>query len=169
MWLVDLGSRPDDGCNHSSTTRADSGVGLTTVSAELLRSPLCLFSSSKTHLAAGNRESKCHGFNDHTFSQEETLAGGVPNVHGLHKHRIHRNSRTAKKETNGPAGVASAPSAQPGRPGSVLLCHCALQLAHPQLLNGHWGVSCVAGAHGFRLDYLQGQGRLMRPPRDGSL
>jgi hypothetical protein len=103
-------------------------------------------------------------------SQEETLAGGVPNVHGLHKHRIHRNSRTAKKEANGPAGVASAPSAQPSRPGSVLLCHCALQLAHPQLLTGHWRVSCVAGAHqAFRLDYLQGQGRLMRPPRDGSL
>ena len=80
-------------------------------------------------------------------SQKETLAGGVPNVHGLHKHRIHRNSRTAtsKKEANGPAGVASAPSAQPSRPGSVLLCHCALQLAHPQLLTGHWRVSCVAG------------------------
>jgi hypothetical protein len=103
-------------------------------------------------------------------SQEETLAGGVPNVHGLHKHRIHRNSRTAKKEANGSAGVASAPSAQPSRPGPVLLCHCALQLAHPQLLTGHWRVSCVAGAHqAFRLDYLQGQGRLMRPPRDGSL
>jgi hypothetical protein len=142
------------------------------VSAELLHSPLCLFSSSKTHLAAGNRESKCHGFNDHTFSQEETLAGGVPNVHGLHKHRFHRNSRTAKKETNGPAGVASALSAQPVRPGSVLLSHCALQLAPPQLRTGLWRVrtGCVAGAHqGYRLGYLQGQGRLMRPPRDGSL
>jgi hypothetical protein len=140
------------------------------VSAELLRPPLCLFSSSKTHLAVGNRESKCQGFNDHTFLQEETLAGGVPNVRGLHKHRIHRNSRTAKKETNGSAGVASAPLAQPNRPGSVRLCRCALQLARSQLLTGHWRVSCVAGAHpGYRLDYLQGQGRLMRPPRDDSL
>ena len=31
-------------------------------------------------------------------------------------------------------------------PGSVLLCHCALQLAPPQL-TGHSRVSCVAGAH----------------------
>ena len=80
-------------------------------------------------------------------SQEETLAGGVPNVHGLHKHRIHRNSRTAKNETDGPAGVASASSAQPVRPGSVLLCHGALQLAPSQPLTGYWRVSCVAGAH----------------------
>ena len=156
------------------STRADSGEGLTIVSAELFHSPLCLLSSSKTHFAAGNRELRCHGFNDHSFSQpeEETLAGGVPNVHGLHKHRFHRNSRTAKKETNGPAGVASALSAQPVRPGSVLLSHCALQLAPPQLRTGLWRVrtGCVAGAHqGYRLGYLQGQGRLMRPPRDGSL
>jgi hypothetical protein len=74
----------------------------------LFRSPLSLFSSSKTHLAAGNRDSKCQGFNDHTFSQEETLAGGVPNVRGLQKHRLHRNSRTAKNETDGLAGVATA-------------------------------------------------------------
>ena len=54
----------------------------------------------------------------------------------------------------------------------MLLSHCALQLAPPQLRTGLWRVSsgCVAGAHqGYRLDYLQGQDRLMRPPRDGSL
>ncbi len=60
---------------QTSTTRADSGVGLTTVSQCQLRSPLCLFLSSKTYLTAGNRESRCQGLNDHTFSQEETLAG----------------------------------------------------------------------------------------------
>jgi hypothetical protein len=86
------------------------------------------------------------------------------------KRRIHRNSRTAKQETDSPAGVASAPWAQPIRPGSVLLCHCAPQLAPPQRRNGLWRVSCVAGAHqGYRLDYLQGQGRLARLPRGGSL
>ncbi len=95
------------------STRANSGEGLTIVSTVLFRSPLSLFSSSKfvskTHLAAGNRDSKCQGFNDHTFSQEETLAGGVPNVLGLQKHSLHRNSRTATKETDGLAGVATAP------------------------------------------------------------
>ena len=79
------------------STRANSGEGLTTVSAELFRSPLSLFSSSKTHLAAGNRESKCQGFNDHTFSQEGTLAGGVPNVRGLQEHRLHRKLQNALK------------------------------------------------------------------------
>ncbi len=94
-----------------------------------------------------------------TFSQEETLAGGVPknpNVRGLQKHRLHRNSRTAKKATDGLASVATAPWAQPIRPRSVLLCYSALQLTLPQLLIGHWKVSCVAFAHqGYRLDYLQ--------------
>ncbi len=140
------------------------------MSTVLFCSPLSLFSSSKTHLAAGNRDSKCQEFNDHTFSQEETLAGGVPNVRGLQKHSLHRNSRTAKKETDGLADVATAPWAQPIRPRSVLLCQSALQLTLPQLLIGHWKVSCVACAHqGYRLDYLQGQDRLMRPPRDSSL
>ena len=75
------------------------------------------------------------------------------------------NSRTAKKETDGPAGVVPAPWAQPFRPGSA-----ARSSFPPQLLTGHWKVSCVAGARqGQRLDYLQGQGRLTRPPRDGSL
>jgi hypothetical protein len=101
---------------------------------------------------------------------EETLSRGVPHFHGLHKHRIHRNSRTTKKEIDGPAGAASAPSAQSVRLGSVLLGHCALQLVPPHLRTGHWKVGCVAGAHqDYRLDYLQGQGRLSRPPRDGSL
>ncbi len=78
------------------------------------------------------------------------------------------NSRTAKKETDGPAGVATAPWTQPFRLRSVLLCsgYCALQLSLSQLLIGHWKVSCFAGAHQCcRLDYLQGQGHLMRPPR----
>jgi hypothetical protein len=78
------------------------------VSTLLFRSPLSLFSSSKTHLAAGNRDPKCQGLNGHKFSQEETLAGGVPNVRGLQEHRLHRNSRTAKKETDRLAGVATA-------------------------------------------------------------
>ncbi len=136
------------------------------MSTVLFRSPLSLFSSSKTHLAAGNRDSKCQGFNENTFSQEETLAGGVPNVRSLQKHRLHRNSRTAKKETDGLAGVATAPWAQPIRPRSVLLCHSALQLTLPQLHIGHWKVSCVACAHqGHRLDYLQGQGESLQPAR----
>ena len=58
------------------STRANSGEGLTTVSAELFRSPLSLYSSSKTHLAAGNRESKCQGFNDHTFLAGRNPCGG---------------------------------------------------------------------------------------------
>ena len=55
------------------STRANSSEGLTTVSTELFRSPLSLLSNSKTHSAAGNRESKCQGFNDRTF-----LAGENP-------------------------------------------------------------------------------------------
>jgi hypothetical protein len=51
----------------SLSTRADSGEGLTTVSAELFRSQLSLLSSAKTHLASGNQESKCQGFNHLTI------------------------------------------------------------------------------------------------------
>jgi len=105
-------------------------------------------------------------------SQEETLAGGVPNVHGLHGHRIHRTSKAAKKENRrasrccisavGPAYSAGFRAAMPPRDARS-------SLLHPTAL-WHWKVSCIACAHqGYRLDYLQGQGRLTRPPRDGSL
>ena len=103
-------------------------------------------------------------------SQEETLAGGVPNVHGLHGHRIHRTSKAAKKRK---------PTGQPVlhlRSGPSLLgwgpcCYATARssLLHPAAL-WHWKVSYIACAHqGCRLDYLQGQVRLTRPPRDGSL
>ncbi len=57
------------------STRENSGEVLTTVSTELFRSPLSLLASSKTHLAAANREStrKCQGFNDYLI-----LAGRNP-------------------------------------------------------------------------------------------
>ena len=118
------------------STRANSGEGLTTVSAELFRSPLSLLSSSKTHLAAGNRESKCQGFNDHTF-----LAGRNPCRGCSKRARSPRASppsktpeRLKKKPTGPPVLSTSAPWAQPLRPGSVLLCRCAFQLTAPAAL-----------------------------------
>jgi hypothetical protein len=68
--LADMDSLQHD---PDVSTRANSSEGLTTVSTELFRSPLSLLSNSKTHSAAGNRESKCQGFNDRTF-----LAGENP-------------------------------------------------------------------------------------------
>ncbi len=69
------------------------------------------------------------------FSQEETLAWGVPNVAVSISIASIENSRRAKKETDdgpagiatrndGPAGVATAPWAHPIRLRSVLLCYC---------------------------------------------
>jgi len=142
------------------------------VSTELFRSPLSLLSNSKTHSAAGNRESKCQGFNDRTFLAGENPCRGCskrarsPKASSLSK----TPERLKNNKTNGLAGDASAHWAQPIRPKSALLCHCTFQLIPPQLPIGHWAVSCVTCAHrGYRLDYLQGQGRLTRPPRDGSL
>ena len=103
-------------------------------------------------------------------SQEETLAGGVPNVHGLHGHRIHRTSKAAKKRK--PTGQPVLHQRRgPSLLGRVPCCNATARssLLHPTAL-WHWKVSCIACAHqGYRLDYLQGQGRLTRPPRDGSL
>ncbi len=84
---------------HFISTRADSGKGLTTVQAKLFRSPLSLLSSSKTQLAAGNRESKCQGFNDLTIVAR----------------RICRNPcRGCSKRAQSP--IASSPSNTPERP-----------------------------------------------------
>jgi hypothetical protein len=57
-------------------------------------------------------------FNDHTFSQERTLAGGVPKVHDLNARRIHRKISGLKEfgpmgfrprvRTVGPAGLVYA-------------------------------------------------------------
>jgi hypothetical protein len=103
-------------------------------------------------------------------SQEETLAGGVPNVHGLHGHRIHRTSKAAKKRK--PTGQPVLHQRRgPSLLGRVPCCNATARssLLHTAAL-WHWKVSCIACAHqGYRLDYLQGQGRLTRPPRDGSL
>jgi hypothetical protein len=44
---------------------------------------------------------------------------------------------------------------------SLLIPSCALAIGGP--------VVSPAPINGYRLDYLKGQGRLMRPPRDGSL
>ena len=101
-------------------------------------------------------------------SQEETLAGGVPNVRGLHEHRIHRNSRTAKKENRwagrsrccisavGPAYSAGVRAAVP-----LPVPACSAPAAH-------WPLEDQLRPSRLK-SYLQGQGRLTRPPRDGSL
>ena len=106
------------------STRANSGEGLTTVSAEQFRSPLGLYSSSKTHLAAENRKSKCQGLNDHTF-----LAGRNP-CRGCSKRA---RSPRASPPSKTPERLKKKPTGQPvlyHRPGSA-----ALQLSAPA---AHW-------------------------------
>jgi hypothetical protein len=99
-------------------------------------------------------------------SQEETLTGGVPNVHGLHGHRIHRTSKAAKKENRrasrccisavGPAYSAGVRAAVP-----LPVPTCSAPAAH-------WPLEDQLCPSRLK-SYLQGQGRLTRPPRDGSL
>ncbi len=60
-------------------------------------------------------------------SQEETPAIGVPVLHGLHSHRMHRTSeRLQKKQVDRPAQWV-----KPSRPGSMLLATaCPAPAAH---------------------------------------
>ena len=68
--------------------------------------------------------------------------------------------------------VGPAPElwARPVWPAPLLLVTRPCPLDPTQRLVGHWRMYADIRAHqGHNLDYLQGQGRLMRPPRDGSL
>ncbi len=72
------------------STRADSGEELTTVSTEMFCSPLLLLVIKlKNALSHWKSRVAKDSMTAHS-SQEETLAGGVPNVRGVQKHRLHR-------------------------------------------------------------------------------
>jgi hypothetical protein len=74
--------------------------------------------SSKFFLISSSNVSAPGRFNDYTFSQERTLAGGVPNVHDLNAHRIYRTISCLKEfdqmgfrprvQAVGPASLAYA-------------------------------------------------------------
>ncbi len=77
-------------------------------------------SSSKDGLIA-----YCQRFDEHTFSQEWALAGGVPNVYDLNAHRIHRTINVAWKiESDWPDGLSSC------GPCRFCLCPCCWSRDH---------------------------------------
>ena len=78
-------------------------------------------------------------------------------------------SARLKSLTRWAAGLAPELRARPVWPTPLLLVTRPCPLDPTQRPGGHWRMYANIRAHqGHKLDYLQGQGRLMRPPRDGS-
>ncbi len=108
--------------SFTGTFPATWGISLLRMIATSVDSVPLVQAQSQTHSSRDDKTmAGWRGFNDHTCSQEWTLAGGVPNVHDLNAHRIHRTISTLKEfdpigfrprvRAAGPAGLAYAPAA----------------------------------------------------------